>query len=319
MAFTDRDTVTDEVGTGNWGTFVRTAFDKYVDFALRSEPLFRAFADKRPVNVDKPGHSVVFHLYNDLAVATTPLTETVDITPVEMAAPDTVTVTLYEYGNGVNSTELLRVESFTDLDPAVADIIAYNQRDTIDALVVAKLITGTQHVTSGAGTVETTPVAINTLTASDVFNSKFIRYAVAKLRGASVQPQKGNLYGCAIHPDVSHDLRADTAAGGWRLPHEYQAGDQIWAGEIGAYEGAFFIETPRAYKANDGNTSATVHRTLFMGKQALAEAVGIEPHTVIGPVVDSLMRFRPVGWKGLLGHSIYRQEALWRVSSGSSI
>ena len=62
-----------------------------------------------------------------------------------------------------------------------------------------------------------------------------------------------------------------------------------------------------------------VFNTYFAGQQALAEAVAEEPHIVIGPVVDKLMRHRPIGWYGVLGFGLYRQEALYRVESSSSI
>jgi hypothetical protein len=51
----------------------------------------------------------------------------------------------------------------------------------------------------------------------------------------------------------------------------------------------------------------------------MAEAVAEEPHVVIGPVVDKLMRHRPMGWYGVLGFARYREEALYRIESGSSI
>jgi hypothetical protein len=81
--------------------------------------------------------------------------------------------------------------------------------------------------------------------------------------------------------------------------------------------------------ANTGSVSATtaititpvtkVFNTYFAGQQALAEAVAEEPHVVIGPVVDKLMRHRPLGWYGVLGQAIYRNEALYRVETTSSI
>ena len=49
---------------------VKAAYDRYVEFALRSQPLFRNLADKRPVQQAMPGSSVVFSLYQDLAAAT---------------------------------------------------------------------------------------------------------------------------------------------------------------------------------------------------------------------------------------------------------
>ncbi len=62
-----------------------------------------------------------------------------------------------------------------------------------------------------------------------------------------------------------------------------------------------------------------VFSTLVCGKQALAEAVAQEPNVVIGPITDKLMRFRPIGWYGVLGWNRYREEALYRIETGSSI
>jgi hypothetical protein len=62
-----------------------------------------------------------------------------------------------------------------------------------------------------------------------------------------------------------------------------------------------------------------VFSTILCGKQALAEAVAQEPGVVIGNVTDRLMRFRPIGWYGVLGFSRYREAALYRIESGSSI
>ena len=51
----------------------------------------------------------------------------------------------------------------------------------------------------------------------------------------------------------------------------------------------------------------------------ITEAVAEEFHVVIGPVVDKLMRARPLGWYGVAGWNLYRQEALYRVETSSSI
>jgi hypothetical protein len=62
-----------------------------------------------------------------------------------------------------------------------------------------------------------------------------------------------------------------------------------------------------------------VYRTIVAGKQALAEAVAQEPNVVIGPVTDRLLRFRPIGWYGVLGFARYREAAMYRIESSSSI
>jgi len=68
-----------------------------------------------------------------------------------------------------------------------------------------------------------------------------------------------------------------------------------------------------------GTASSLDHKVIIMGKQALLEAVTYEPKSVISPVTDKLMRFRSVGWKGLLGWNIYRPEARYVITCTSSI
>jgi len=317
--FTGTATISNQTGITN---LVTTAYDKYVEFALRSQPLFRQAATKRPVDVSHAGSSVRFQRYVDLAAATTALTENVDPDSVALANTTTVDVTLNEYGNAVLTTDKLVFESLSDVDPAIANIIAYNQIDTLDQLVREVLRAGTYVIRSNVGAASTSKT-LATIGATDIFSSAMVRYTVAKLRGNNALPLANGLYGCYIHPDVSHDLRAETGGAGttaaWRSPHEYSGASDIWGGVLGIYEGAFFIESPRTYVATDGASGRSVHRTLIMGQQALAEAVGYEPQVVIGPVTDKLMRFRPVGWKALIGWARYREESLYRIESASSI
>jgi len=312
--YTGTATISDQTGITN---LVRTAYDKYVEFALRSEPQWRSVCDKRPVDVTNPGSSVVFAIHSDLANATTALTENVDPDAVALSNPSTVSVTLNEYGNAVLTTEKLALQSLSAIDPAVADIVAFNMRNSLDSLVSTTANAGTNTLTY-AGSTGTFGGNVNTVTSSTYMTSPAIRKVVAKLRANSAVPLAQGLYGVMIHPDVSMDLRAESGAGGWRSPHEYSGSSSIWNGVVGIYEGCFFIETPRTYSATDGSSSAKVHRTVVLGKQAIAEAVAREPGVVIGPVTDKLERFRPIGWKGLLGWAIYRQEALYRIHTSAS-
>jgi len=309
------------VGTftpSNGAGLVQKAYDRLVEFALRSQPLLRSVADKKPARQSMPGSSIVFQIYNDMTKATTALSEQVDPDAVAIGTPTAVTVTLNEYGNAVLTTRKLQLMSLADVDPAIANIVAYNMADSIDEIVQTELRAGTNviYASNASGTRAT---ATTNVTGAHTLKAADIRLAVAKLRAGKAVARKGSLYWCAIHPEVSHDLRAETGSASWRLPHEYQSNDAIWAGEIGTFEGAYFIETPRMYNATDGGSSARVFRTILAGQQALAEAVAEEPHVVIGNVTDKLMRLRPIGWYGVLGFKRYREEALYRIESSSSI
>jgi N4-gp56 family major capsid protein len=313
-AFTD-------TGTGSLGTsLVQAAYDRYVEFALRAIPLIRDVADKRPAQQAMPGSSVVFQLYSDMAKATSPLTETTDPDAVALGNTTSVSVTLNEYGNAALATRKLELFSLSDVDPAIANIIAFNMADSLDELALTELRGGTNVIYSAnsTGTAATGTAYIGT---TNTLKSADVRKAVAKLRAGKAVPRMGELYWCGIHPEVSHDLRAETGAGGWREAHVYNdsGAGNLWPGSIGTYEGAMFVESPRLYNATDGATSTRVFRTIVAGQQALAEAVAEEPHVIIGPVVDKLMRFRPIGWYGVLGWKRYREAALYRIESTSSI
>jgi len=252
-------------------------------------PLIRDVADKRPVQQAMPGSSVVFQLYTDLSAVTGTLTETTDPDAVALGNTSTVTVTLNEYGNAAIATRKLELFSLSDVDPAIADIIAFNMADSIDGFAQTVLRQGSNVIYSGGGSTTTGVTAGSTITSAN------IRKAIAKLRANKAVPRVGDLYWVGIHPEVSHDLRAETGAGGWREAHVYNesGAGNLWPGSIGVYEGAMFVESPRMYNAVDGS-SARVFRTLIAGKQALAEAVAEEPHVVIGNVTDKLMRLRPI-------------------------
>ena len=383
------------LGGSSSAGLVQQAYDRLLEFALRSEPLIRSVADKTPARQSIPGSTVVLQRYVDLAANTTPLTESADPDAVALSTPTPVSITLSEYGNSVLVTRALELFSLADVDPAIANIIAFNLADSIDSVAMTTLRGGTNKIYGGNAT------STVTVDAADTIDSADVRKVVAKLRAAKAVARKGSLYWTGIHPEVSHDLRAESSSGqGWLLPNQYGSSqDRIWAGEIGNYEGAYYIESARMYSSKSGaaqtalatasavsgvsgeltivaanaafggraevgdnisgtnvggagtnaitaisvgatNTTYTVtvansgtvgtntltvtpvtrvYNTIVCGQQAMAQAVAEEPHVVIGPVVDKLMRHRPMGWYGVLGFAIYRQEALYRIETGSSI
>lgn len=312
--------------TSTMSNLIQTAYDKFIEFNLRSEPMFRKFADKRPVDVTNPGATVMFQVYQDLSRVTSTLTETQDPDAVTLNNTNKVSVSVDEYGNAVITTEKLALESLSNIDPAVADMLAFNMRDSLDALVWTKLTSLATGRWTGSTSADETVINgenVSSSTSAANITAALVRKGVAKLRGASVQPRDGGFYTAFIHPDVSFDLRSEASSNGaavWQQPHTYTEGGvgNIWNGEIGIYEQVRFIETPRAEKLSGSGTSK-VYGTVLLGKQALVEALAYEPKTVIGPVTDKLMRFRPAGWKGLIGWNVFRPEARYVIQTKSSI
>ncbi len=317
MAYTDTSAVSVD----------QVAFDRIAYFALRSELLFDQAADVQPTAQSMPGSGVTFTIFNDLSAATSTLSETTDVTAVALSDSQ-VTVTLAEYGNAVITTAKLRGTSFLDVDTVAANVVGYNAGDSIDQIVRDVLAGGTNVIYGGGGT--TTPSSRTTVTAADVIEANDVRKVTAQLRKANAASFNG-LYMGFIHPDVSYDLRRETGAASWRDPHVYQDTMEIYNGEIGAFEGVRFIETPRAKvfeNASNGSGSTgtvEVYCTHIMGRQALAKAHSITdgngsvPKIVRGPVTDTLARLQPIGWYWLGGYARFREASLRRVESSSSL
>ena len=280
---------------------VQRAYDRYIEFALRSQPLFRALADKKPVQQAMPGYAVTFSLYNDLAKATTPLEEMTDVEAAAMDDVDQVSVILREYGNAVVNTRYSVETAFADIQPAIGNILAYNMADSIDTVVADVLDSTTQIIDAGGP-----------LTGVE------IRKAVAKLRGDNVVERQKNLYACYLHPDVGFDLRDAEGPNKFEDVHKYTNPSPILEQAIGVFGGTYVIETPRAPVSGVGDAN-DVYSTFVLGKQALAEATAVEAGSVLGPVVDRLQRFRPLGWHMIAGWSLYRPEAMWKITSTSTI
>lgn len=301
----------------------QAAFDQIAYFALRAEMLFDGAADVQPVAQSMPGTSVAFTIFSELADVTATLSETTDVTAVAMADSQ-VTVTLAEYGNAINTTAKLRGTSFLDVDTVAANLIGYNAGSSIDT-VVANVLKGAANIVFGGGG-SSLPTSNATVQAEDILAADDIRIVTAQLRGSKAQTFNG-MYMAFIHPDVSYDLRRETGAAAWREAHNYQNIGPIYNGEIGAFEAVRFVETPRSPLNLTGGSASTVdlYQTLIMGRQSLAKAHSITdgngafPKVIRGPVVDSLMRFNPMGWYWLGGYGIFREAALRSINSSSSL
>lgn len=305
-------------------SYAQTAYDLMAYFALRPELYFDAAADVEPSNQSYPGTAVTFQIQNDLAVVSTALNESTDVSAVAVSN-STVTLTLAEYGNAVIDTALARGTSFLDLDRLVTNVVGFNAGISLDTIARNILQAGTNvNYSTGTGPA---PTSRNTVIPTNTIGAADIRNARATLTRNNVQ-RIGGYYLAFIHPDVSYDLQGQTGAATWNEPHAYNAPDEIWAGELGSFQGFRFIETPRAPIFADAGSSTTltdVYRTVCMGRQALAKAYsyvdgnGAYPTVVPGPITDHLRRFVPWGWYWLGAYGVFRQASLLGIESASSI
>jgi N4-gp56 family major capsid protein len=296
--------------TTTWSEYVEETFDTTVAWFLRDMPMFRQIVDKHPVSQAMPGSPITLTIEGELGLATTPLSENTDVDSVVMPDPRRVSVTPLEYGNSTIHTLKLTKQDFTaSTVKRIGQSIAFNQADSIDSLIKTVIDAGSNVLYSTS----TTTAGDTTGPAAQPFNTFNSAAAVSLLRSRKAQGREGDMFMAYIHPDVAYDLRIASGTNAWLPPHQYNDTSNIYAGEVGSFHGARYIETNRCTQAT------TTYTTYFFGRECLLEASVVEPHTVVGPVVDKLKRFFPVGWYAFLGWTLYRQNALQLVKSTSSI
>lgn len=324
---------------GDLGTnLVTLAYDKLVEKNLRKQPQFRAIVDKKVGSQTHNGSSIRFQFHNDIAdtsIQSARLEETVDPDAISMPATSYIDVTEDEFGRVVIPTRKLSLMSLADVEPWIADAIAFNMAKTLDDGVREELDRTVNTFVTKYDTMSMTPRnTVEGIYNGDNFgyslgemptgglNGEAIRTATTKFRSAAVSPRFGAYYVGYIHPEASHQLRTETGSNTWRTPHDYQDISANIAGELGSWEGVRFIETPNVTVNYDMMSGGKVFNSYILGAQALAEAVWKEPKIEFGNVTDKLNRFRPVGWHGILNWKLYRPQSLIKIQSfkaGASI
>jgi N4-gp56 family major capsid protein len=303
MAFT-----TNLTGSTQVDDSLLTAFEQLVWIAYGQSNVTDALITKK---VDIGAKSIQMPKYARLAVATTPLTETDDITSVALA--DTkVTFTPAEYGNAVTLTSLASLQTGGLVDAAAASLVGMNYGETMDALAIQAMDAASNTYVIG-GTAE------GSVTAGQVASDTFLNYFYNKLARANV-PMIGGSYVMVAHDDVIADLRAATAVGSWTDVVKYSSAIEVLANEVGMYKGFRVVRNNRATFADQtGAGLVDLYNSYFLGANALGKATSKPGSIVLTGPFDKLARFANVGWYEVSQTQILDQTSIWLGKSASSV
>ena len=279
------------------GDVVTKAYNLLAWPALRPELIFDQFAAVRATRQSHRGSSVQHTFVDDLAEATTPLAENLDVDSVALQST-TVDVPLDEYGNAVTTTNLLHGTSMIPVDPVKAERVGWNAGASVDTIARTALDASTNTVGGAAA----------------AMSSALLRQGVYEMKAANVRPFAGGLYVAIITPKQETALKAEADAAGWRwvVGNAPGAGNSIYAGEVGTYEGCRIVVNNHMTNEDTG---------YLMGAEALAKGFssapgfGPNPQIVVSPVVDKLRRFASIGWKHLVGYKIFRDAAVRKIET----
>lgn len=300
---------------------IANALDRQLRFELRSQPIWRQFVDFQTSQLTNPGNVAILKVHDSNAVQTATLSETVDPDSIALPAPRTVTVTANEYGAHTIETIRLRHISYQNVIGLQARNQMVSMLDSVDRLVMRAHDAGTYASSLEGGVFKTTVTEAN-IAATDTFTGALLGRSTAILRAQNVQGLRGETYVAVMSPLVSFDLQQEgPSANSWLYAHA-NGGDLqgIYNGEVGKYRGALVVESNKVRVTATGTGSINVFSTYIRGAEFLAEHIVAEPRLTMGDIgADAFGRFVDLGWYGDLGWQTYRDPALLRVKTTSSL
>jgi len=202
------------------------------------------------------GKTVFFNRFSRLAVQTTPLTECINPTGLDMSTT-IVSATIAEYGNYVKVCSLFELTSIDENLREHVSVIAQNAAETLDILIAAEM--------SANSTIQyaNNKVAVSALATSDTLDGQDIRRAVRTLRRNGAKVFSDGYFHGIVPVSSEFDLRADPE---WLDAYRYTDAENIRNGEIGRLHGVKFMDTNA--EVSQASTT-TVYSSFIAGRDAL--------------------------------------------------
>jgi len=256
--------------------------------------------------------SITLPKFARLAVATTPLTESDDVTSAALV-DSAVTLTPLEYGNVVTTTKLANLQTGGKADLAAATVVGINHGQTMDKLAINALdASGNAYIFGGAANADN-------LTAGNVASLTFLNTFYNKLARASV-PTINGTYVMVAHDDVIADLRAATTAGSWQDVVKYTSPGEALVNEVGMYGGFRIVRDNQCpFVDQTGAGTVDVYTSYFFGFNGLGKAVSNPGGLVATGPFDKLNRFVNLGWYEVCAYKIIDTDAVWKGVCASSV
>lgn len=264
-----------------------TVFEEGVIFGATPELVADQVATVRSAARAK---TIQFAKYTNLAAATSALTDGEDITSTSMS-DSTVTLVPAEYGNVITLARLADTESGGKASSAAGFLIGRNAGTTLDKLAITALEAATTNVIYPNGV-----SAVGSLTANDVLDKVFANRLFNKLARTNVPGINGMYVGIA-HDDCLHDLRVDTANGGWIDVSKYADPSSALRNEVGMFAGIRWLRSSNVTITSDGGVGTVdSYEVQVVGFNALGRGDASALELKITGPFDKLGRYLNYGW-----------------------
>lgn len=304
--------------TSSLAPTVQTYYDKKLLLRAQQNMVFYEHGEKRVIP-ENAGHSINFRRFAPFAPTTTALTEGTVPNGQTMTIQE-VSATLKGYGSYVAVSDYLSMTAVDDIINGAVDVLGQHGGESIDKVVEAELLTGTQVLYAASATSRATVAADSKLT----FDTIKKGVTMLKSAGAPMFNRDGRKFYVAIcNPYAVADLQSDSE---WQNVSSYSAPERIFNGEIGMMYGVVFVETTLASRfAAAGASACDVNATYLFSQQAYGctDIQGKQHmYTTIKPAgsggsSDPLDQINTIGWKvPAFAAKLLNNAWLVRIESG---
>jgi len=257
--------------------------------------------------------SIEFPEYSKLALATTPLTDGTNATPVAMSDSQHI-FTPEEYGNAIATTSLAKLQTGGKATVAAGSLVGINAGETQNRLAFLALAASTNIIVANDAASEGAIVEGDTMQATDVAEAYT---GLAANNAQFFGGPAGPTYIAVAHPHILHDVME---LDDWKDVVKYATPEQRLKNEVGQYKGFRWLSTTgNAINTDAGAGTVDTYDTNFFGFNALGKAISKDVELVLKmDGSDPHNRRLFTSWYGVLKYGIVDQNALQMITSSSS-
>tara|TARA_Y100000034_G_scaffold29728_1_gene36148 strand:+ start:26567 stop:27472 length:906 start_codon:yes stop_codon:yes gene_type:complete len=269
--------------------------------------MFSQFAKKKQDLRQNAGGAVKFTKYASIARGGK-LTEGVNMNEKALSNSE-VTITVEEYGNAVVVSEKALQLSIHDELAEASVALANDMAIVLDETIRDVALLTTNQVYGGE------KAAAGDLVEGDGLTTGAIKDAVEALANNNTPKIAGRYYICIATPHQLRQLRDDD---NWVNAHSYVNVGDVYAGEVGMYEGVRFIETTQM-PANSAAESTEKYgiaiktwEAVIFGENSIgwAEALPVEMRD---DGVTDYGRKHGIAWYAIWGFGIIEEQNIFSI------
>jgi N4-gp56 family major capsid protein len=257
-----------------------------------------------------------------------------DRVPINNLDNESVTMTIYEWGNGVGITEQGR--EFNSIDPFIEAVneLAEDARMVHTLSVRDAYYSGTNVIYGGDAT------GLGDIADADVFSFAMMEKLVTNARLQKLIPfsgEMGRYYIAFVHPIHQSQLISEMQTGTnnvkanlWQPVSSYAGRINIFPEEIGMYQNIRFIATPllkQGYDATDTDTydaalaSGTANADALSGILVGKEGVGYYDKMLPQLRFDNsdFNRIQEAAWIGYWGNVMLQNQSILKFYTGTDL